>query len=260
MVTQTMFNDKRKKSILEFVFDHPGTSLRNIIDALDDIAAPATISARINELVKDNMLEVKKGARRGQKSQHSLTEKGRDIVNSLIPRTRVAKGIVKIGFSEQFIENIGREDADRFLTIVNDPKEGKKLTNLISKQITLYVRDLKSPSFSIEYVESLKRHFFVGSLPKEESESIRKSVEQGDFRNEIEAFKFILVHAGLRAFRSFLKAGGTATDERFFITLMATKHDQEKGYVSARREFKKWIQRTPPKKVREALLRIIRYS
>lgn len=254
---EIILEDERKKAILNFIHQNPGTSLRNLITNLNKVAAPATITKKISELDHEGFLRVERG-RKGQKTSHYITEKGERIVK-LLPQMRMRRGIIQFSFSEAFLENMGREYVDRFLALLNDPIEEKKIADLISGQIALYILSFKKPSWSIKYIEGLKRYFYAGALPEADSDLIRRSIKMKNFGDENEAFDFILVRAGLRVFKSFLRGGGKKDPKRLFVKLIATKYDTRKGYVSASKEFKEWLQKIPPKQLKDFMLRVVKY-
>jgi len=255
--------NEREISILRFIRENPGVSLRKIIKFCHDdkIAAPTTVINELNKLEREKLIYVERSERRGISNKYFLTEKGLKKLRGA-PKAQIAKkGLIKIGFSETFLKHLGSEEAaKKFLKLLDDPKEGKKLINLIGSQIGFYVENLATePGFAAEYLKSLNRIFFTGSLPQELSKLIMDAIEFKVFRDETEAFGFVIIW-GLACLKSALRGGLSHDPSKVWFTPITIKYDPKKGYINATNEVKKIIEEMPAEKVKQKILSGLNFS
>lgn len=249
--------DKVKIAVLKFVYENPGVGLNVIIEALKKEGAKATITKKRNQLEIEGLLKVEKGERKGQKSKHYITETGHHLLQQTPKALSTARALLKIGFSQAFLNSLGHKEATRFLALMKDPEESKKIANLVAGQINLYAESISKPAWAVQYIKSLNRYFFVGSLPTEFSTSIQQVIEFNVFSDSQEAFA-LFFNLGLDVFKSMLRGGLRKTPNRVFVVCAAFRYDTEKGrYVTALREFKEKLLKTPPEKLKELWLKTL---
>lgn len=247
--------EERKLSILKFVKENPGTSLTRILHNLKHMGAKVTLIADIRQMVENGCLEVIKGERRGQKDKYFITERGMNALIKLPKALKSQKGLIKIAFSEDFLKHFeDDETVTKFLNLM-DKEEGRKLIDLIGSQIAFYLKNVRKPLYSIEYIEELKRFFFVGSLPEEVSNLMLKAVQYGTFSSPIEAFDFILVKMGIQGFIGALKGGLSKEPNKITFTLTPISYTPKYGYVLDYSKAKEYLEKIPSEQLKDMLLR-----
>jgi DNA-binding Lrp family transcriptional regulator len=250
-----MIEDEIKIAILKFVKEHPSTSARQIASHLSKrkICAKDTTYKRIKQLEGEGYLDVFRTEIQGKKFEHRLTNKG---INALLVNPialPVKRGLIKLSFSTEILKNIGREPAEKFLKLMENPEEEKKIGNIIGNLISYYASTIEKEAYTVEYFPSLKKHLFMGSLPQEVSEKINWTIKNGLFNNPLKAFSHIL-ELGLIAFKTAIRSEKPGSGKLTLI-LMATKYDQKKGtFVPAISEMKQEFQKMSPEHVKQIVL------
>jgi len=224
-------NDKVKIAILKYVNENPGTSFNNMHRALESKAAKATIAIKRKQLEDKGLLRVERGERKGQKSKHYLTDVGAHFLVQTPMALSTTGALLKIGFSQAFLNNLGQKGARRFLFLINDKEESKRVAFLVAAQINLYAESIDKPAWAVEYMESLNRHFFVGSLPTEISRLIKQKIEADVFSKDMEAFS-LFFNVGIDVFMAMLKGGlDKVTDKPLTIRTLVKYDTQKAQYV-----------------------------
>jgi hypothetical protein len=251
--------DDRKIAILEFVREHPDTSFSKMALVLKDrqVGAKDTIKNNADDLTNEHYLDIFRAKRKGQSDHYYITEKGlRELENN--PKAGpVKRGLIKLGFSTELLKNIDREAAEKFLDLMNDPDEEKKVGKLIGSMIAYYASNLNKPNYTIEEFKDLDRYFFLGSFPKDESELIKNMIQFGNFNDSLEAFSFIMT-MGLDAFRNSIRSGFNKNPTQATLFFMAIRHKPGEGYVKADfKDIKRSFEKMPSEQVKETVLKML---
>lgn len=223
--------DERKFAILKYVYENPGSGFNTIVRGLREKAAKDTITKKRDELEDEGLLRIERGERKGQKSKHYLTDAGAKFVVQTPKALSTTGALLQIGFSQAFLNRLGLEEARRFLFLINDKEESKRVAYLVASQINLYAESIDKPAWAVEYMESLNRHFFVGSLPAEISTSIKQKIEADVFSKDMEAFS-LFFNVGIDVFMAMLKGGlDKVTDKPLIIRTLVKYDNQKEQYV-----------------------------
>lgn len=219
--------DGRKFAILKYVYENPGSGFNTIVRGLRRKAAKDTIAKKRDELEEEGLLRVERGEREGQKSKHYITDVGAQFVVETPMALSTTRALLQIGFSQAFLNNLGQKGARRFLSLIKDEEESKRIAYLVAGQINLYAESIDKPAWAVEYMESLNRHFFVGSLPTEISRLIKQKIETDVFSKDVEAFS-LFFNVGIEVFMSMLKGGLDKVTDKPLIIRTLVKYDTQK--------------------------------